>query len=75
VHTKYNKNGTLGIILLKWSNFMLNHLQVIAEHLSAEEVADIKQMFDKMDVNKNSKLTFEEFKAGETKCMIQTFRY
>jgi Ca2+-binding EF-hand superfamily protein len=43
---------------------MLNHLQVIAEHLSAEEVADIKQMFDKMDVNKNGKLTFEEFKAG-----------
>ncbi|PWZ23051.1 Calcium-dependent protein kinase 8 [Zea mays] len=39
-------------------------LRVIAEHLSAEEVADIKQMFDKMDVNKNGKLTFEEFKAG-----------
>ena len=29
-----------------------------------EEAADIKQMFDKMDVNKNGKLTFEEFKAG-----------
>ncbi|EER93237.1 hypothetical protein BDA96_01G046200 [Sorghum bicolor] len=39
-------------------------LRVIAEHLSVEEVADIKQMFDKMDVNKNGKLTFEEFKAG-----------
>jgi Ca2+-binding EF-hand superfamily protein len=43
---------------------MLNHLQVIAEHLSVEEVADIKQMFEKMDVSKNGKLTFEEFKAG-----------
>ncbi|CAD6207231.1 unnamed protein product [Miscanthus lutarioriparius] len=39
-------------------------LRVIAELLSVEEVADIKQMFDKMDVNKNGKLTFEEFKAG-----------
>ena len=29
-----------------------------------EEAADIKQMFDKMDVNKNGKLTFDEFKAG-----------
>jgi Ca2+-binding EF-hand superfamily protein len=42
---------------------MLKH-QVIAEHLSAEEVADIKQMFDGMDVNKNGKLTYDEFKAG-----------
>ncbi|ONM10612.1 Calcium-dependent protein kinase 2 [Zea mays] len=39
-------------------------LRVIAEHLSVEEVADIKQMFEKMDVSKNGKLTFEEFKAG-----------
>jgi calcium-dependent protein kinase len=39
-------------------------LRVIAEHLSLEEVADIKNMFDGMDVNKNGKLTFEEFKAG-----------
>ncbi|GJM97003.1 hypothetical protein PR202_ga13893 [Eleusine coracana subsp. coracana] len=37
---------------------------VIAEHLSVEEVADIKQMFDGMDVNKNGKLTYDEFKAG-----------
>ncbi|XP_051177536.1 calcium-dependent protein kinase 8 [Lolium perenne] len=39
-------------------------LRVIAEHLSLEEVADIKEMFDNMDVGKNGKLTFEEFKAG-----------
>lgn len=37
---------------------------MIAEHLSVEEAADIKNMFDGMDVNKNGKLTFEEFKAG-----------
>jgi calcium-dependent protein kinase len=43
---------------------MLKHLQVIAEHPSAEEVADIKQMFDGIDVNKNGKLTYDEFKAG-----------
>jgi calcium-dependent protein kinase len=43
---------------------MLKYIQVIAEHLSAEEVADIKQMFDGMDVNKNGKLTYDEFKAG-----------
>ncbi|KAF8646174.1 hypothetical protein HU200_065944 [Digitaria exilis] len=39
-------------------------LRVIAEHLSVEEAADIKNLFDGMDVNKNGKLTFEEFKAG-----------
>ncbi|BAF13566.1 calcium-dependent protein kinase 8 [Oryza sativa Japonica Group] len=39
-------------------------LKVIAEHLSAEEAADIKDMFDKMDVSKNGQLTFEDFKAG-----------
>lgn len=39
-------------------------MQVIAEHLSAEEAADIKDMFDKMDVSKNGQLTFEDFKAG-----------
>lgn len=44
--------------------FVTDLAVVIAEHLSAEEVADIKQIFDKMDVNKNSKLTFEEFKVG-----------
>lgn len=54
----------IDVPLVKLRCFMLKHLQVIAEHLSVEEVADIKQMFDEMDVNKNGKLTFEEFKAG-----------
>jgi len=37
---------------------------VIAEHLSVEEVADIKDMFSKMDINSNGKLTLEELKFG-----------
>ena len=39
-------------------------MQVIAEHLSVEEVADIKDMFSKMDINSNGKLTLEELKFG-----------
>ena len=37
---------------------------MIAEHLSVEEVADIKDMFSKMDINGNGKLTLEELKFG-----------
>ncbi|KAK1313608.1 Calcium-dependent protein kinase 7 [Acorus calamus] len=37
---------------------------VVAEHLSVEEVAGIKEMFQTMDVNNNGKLTLEELKAG-----------
>ena len=37
---------------------------MIAEHLSVEEVADIKDMFSKMDINNNGKLTLEELKFG-----------
>ncbi|KAJ6791710.1 calcium-dependent protein kinase 20-like isoform X1 [Iris pallida] len=39
-------------------------LRVVAEHLSVEEVADIKKMFSKMDINKNGKITLEELKHG-----------
>lgn len=39
-------------------------LQVVAEHLSVEEVADIKDMFQKMDVNSCGQITFEELKFG-----------
>lgn len=39
-------------------------LQVVAEYLSVEEVADIKEMFEKMDINHNGKITFEELKLG-----------
>ncbi|KAG6516639.1 hypothetical protein ZIOFF_027108 [Zingiber officinale] len=39
-------------------------LRVVAEYLSVEEVADIKEMFDKMDINQDGKLSFEELKLG-----------
>ncbi|XP_042396501.1 calcium-dependent protein kinase 20-like [Zingiber officinale] len=39
-------------------------LRVVAEYLSVEEVADIKEMFDKMDINQDGKLCFEELKLG-----------
>lgn len=39
-------------------------MQVIAEHLSAEEVAGIKQGFDLMDTNKQGKINIAELKAG-----------
>ncbi|CAI9259561.1 unnamed protein product [Lactuca saligna] len=39
-------------------------LRVIAEHLSAEEVAGIKQGFDLMDTNKQGKINLPELKAG-----------
>lgn len=38
--------------------------QVVAEHLSVEEVAGIKELFGTMDVNKNGKITLEELKYG-----------
>ncbi|KAJ6814695.1 calcium-dependent protein kinase 20-like isoform X1 [Iris pallida] len=39
-------------------------LRVVAEHLSVEEVADIKEMFENMDIHNNGKITFEELKHG-----------
>ncbi|KAI7751271.1 hypothetical protein M8C21_010620 [Ambrosia artemisiifolia] len=39
-------------------------IQVIAEHLSVEESAGIKQGFDLMDVNKQGKINIVELKAG-----------
>ncbi|KAH1091793.1 hypothetical protein J1N35_019050 [Gossypium stocksii] len=38
--------------------------QVIAKHLSVEEVADIKETFDMMDTKQRGKITLEELKAG-----------
>lgn len=39
-------------------------LQVVAEHLSVEEAAWIKEMFQMMDINNNGKITLEELKIG-----------
>ncbi|PIN06911.1 Ca2+/calmodulin-dependent protein kinase, EF-Hand protein superfamily [Handroanthus impetiginosus] len=39
-------------------------LRVVAEHLSVEEVAGIKETFDMMDLGKRVKINLEEFKVG-----------
>ena len=38
--------------------------QVIAEHLSVEEVAGIKEAFEMMDSKKTGKINLEELKHG-----------
>ncbi|KAI3783485.1 hypothetical protein L1987_42569 [Smallanthus sonchifolius] len=45
-------------------DLMAKHGGVIAEHLSAEEVAGIKQGFDLMNTNKQGKINIVELKAG-----------
>ncbi|MQM05997.1 hypothetical protein Taro_038817 [Colocasia esculenta] len=39
-------------------------LRVVAKHLSVEEVAGIKEMFQMMDINNDGKITLEELKIG-----------
>ncbi|ONL94479.1 Calcium-dependent protein kinase 7 [Zea mays] len=46
------------------NKFKKHALRVIAEHLWVEEAADIKDMFEKMDLNKDQMLSFEELKLG-----------
>ncbi|KAG8046986.1 hypothetical protein GUJ93_ZPchr0008g13534 [Zizania palustris] len=46
------------------NKFKKHALRVIAEHLSVEEVAGIKDMFETMDLNKDSMINFDELKLG-----------
>ncbi|PKA49856.1 Calcium-dependent protein kinase 8 [Apostasia shenzhenica] len=46
------------------NKFKKRALKVVAEHLSVEEVADIKGMFEKMDMNEKGRITLEELKLG-----------
>ncbi|XP_077227964.1 calcium-dependent protein kinase 20-like [Tasmannia lanceolata] len=46
------------------NKFKKKALRVLAEHLPVEEVDGFKDMFHKMDTNKNGNLTFEELKEG-----------
>ncbi|MQM14594.1 hypothetical protein Taro_047528, partial [Colocasia esculenta] len=46
------------------NKFKKRALRVVAEQLSVEEVAGIKEMFEMMDINKNGKITLEELKFG-----------
>ncbi|PKA53598.1 Calcium-dependent protein kinase 8 [Apostasia shenzhenica] len=62
-----NLGETVRARLLQFSimnKFKKRALRVVAEHLSAEEVADIKDMFEKMDINRKGRITFEELKHG-----------
>lgn len=38
--------------------------QVMAEHLTIDEEADIKEMFEQLDVEKKGELTFDELKEA-----------
>ncbi|KAK8937735.1 Calcium-dependent protein kinase 8 [Platanthera guangdongensis] len=46
------------------NKFKKRALRVVADHLSIEEVADIKEMFMKFDSNNDGRITFEELKFG-----------
>lgn len=46
------------------NRFKRRALRVIADHLSAEEVEDIKEMFKTMDTDNDGIVTCEELKAG-----------
>jgi calcium-dependent protein kinase len=53
-----------------WKNVLLTKIgtcQVIADHLSAEEVEDIKEMFKVMDTDNDGKVSYEELKSGIAK--------
>ncbi|KAL6976647.1 Calcium-dependent protein kinase 8 [Sarracenia purpurea var. burkii] len=49
------------------NKFKKSALKVIAEHLSVEEVADIKEAFDTMDTSKRGKINLEELRIGVQK--------
>ncbi|XP_043724682.1 calcium-dependent protein kinase 13 [Telopea speciosissima] len=46
------------------NRFKRKALRVIADHLSIEEVEDIKEMFEKMDIDNDGIVSIEELKAG-----------
>ncbi|KAK9125319.1 hypothetical protein Scep_014165 [Stephania cephalantha] len=46
------------------NKFKKRALRVVAEHLSVEEVAGIKETFHMMDINKTGQLTLGELKVG-----------
>lgn len=46
------------------SQFYIYCLQVIAESLSEEEIAGLKEMFKMIDTDNSGQITFEELKVG-----------
>uniref|UniRef100_A0A0D9WHI0 non-specific serine/threonine protein kinase n=1 Tax=Leersia perrieri TaxID=77586 RepID=A0A0D9WHI0_9ORYZ len=51
----------------RMNRFKRRALRVIADHLSAEEVEDIKDMFKVMDTDNDGIVSYEELKSGITK--------
>lgn len=47
-----------------WSGIYPASSQVIAESLSEEEIAGLKEMFQAMDTDNSGAITFDELKAG-----------
>ena len=45
-------------------NLLCAYIQVIAENLSEEEIAGLKEMFKMMDTDNSGQINFEELKAG-----------
>lgn len=45
-------------------NFLYCSLQIIAENLSEEEIAGLKEMFKMIDTDNSGQITFEELKVG-----------
>ncbi|KAI7748343.1 hypothetical protein M8C21_011681, partial [Ambrosia artemisiifolia] len=50
----------VGVVETYW----ISKVQVIAESLSEEEIAGLKQMFQMLDADNSGQITFEELKAG-----------
>jgi len=51
----------------RMNRFKRRALRVIADHLSAEEVEDIKEMFKTMDTDNDGIVSYEELKTGIAK--------
>jgi len=55
---------TQSITVYRVSNNCQTCYQVIAESLSEEEIAGLKEMFKAMDTDNSGAITFDELKAG-----------
>ena len=54
----------LGLSNFALVNFLYCSLQIIAENLSEEEIAGLKEMFKMIDTDNSGQITFEELKVG-----------
>lgn len=59
-----NFNCLLPLLIFCLSEVCYAFYQVIAESLSEEEIAGLKEMFQAMDTDNSGAITFDELKAG-----------